>query len=458
MNKLNQGLLAAAWLASTVGPALARELPGPDEYAYSFPLQIQGDSEFFALDIPVGVYRSVSDPALRDAGVYNAGGQPVPRLFERPAEDDEDIEEAVNLGLMPLHGDEAERPDQLRLLLQQADTGITLELDAGDAAEKEGASPLKAYVVDARDLEHDIVALAFRWPEQPQGFIGRVMVEQSEDLQTWRRLGAASLADLEYGETRIEQNRVELSGKVSGYLRINWRNMPAGWSLEAVSGIYTSQGAPVARDELILDSSRPGDTDREFIFDAGGFPPVDRVNVILPDDNVVIRAGIFYRRDGEDRWRQAHNGIFYNVSRQGNALQSLPAAVPAARAGQWKIRVDSGVTADPVRLQLGWRPDRLVFLAQGSPPFELVAGRAQDRLEQFPQDKLLGDRSIFGVLRESSQAGGASIGTREVRAGPDQLKVAATQTWRVVLLWAGLVGAIALVGWLVYSLMREMRG
>jgi len=457
MTELNRALLAAIWLATLAGAALARDLPGPDEYAYSFPLEPRGNSEFFAVDVPIGVYRSVTDPALRDAGVYNADGQPVPRLFERPAGADEDIEEQVGLGLVPLHGDEAEQPDQLRLLLQQADTGITLELDAGETAGTEGDLPLKAYIVDARDLDLDITALDFSWPAQPQGFIGRVQVEQSENLQSWRRLGTASLADLEYGDTRIEQNRVVLSGKASAYLRITWNNMPAGWSLDAVSGVYTLQGAPAARDELLIDATPLDDSDREFTFDAGGFPPVDRINVVLPDDNVVIRAGISYRQNDTDRWRQVHNGIFYNISRQGNALESPPASIPVTRAGQWRIKINSGATAGPLRLQLGWRPDRLVFLAQGSPPFELVAGRAQDRVEGYPQDAVLGDRSIFTMLRESGRAGDASLGTRELRGGPDQLEVAATRTWRVALLWAGLVAAIVLVGWLVFSLMREMR-
>jgi hypothetical protein len=70
---------------------------------------------------------------------------------------------------------------------------------------------------------------------------------------------------------------------------------------------------------------------------------------------------------------------------------------------------------------------------------------------------MLGDRSIFKMLRESGQAGVATLGAREVRAGPDRLEVAATKPWRVALLWAGLIGAVLLVAWLVYSLMRDMR-
>ena len=457
MKFLFRGCLITAWLGLLAGPVFAQELPSADDYAYAFALTITDNTEFFELDVPLDVYRSVSDPSLRDAGVYNANGQPVPRIFEHPAGAENDIEEQVTLGAVPLHADVSEQPEQLRLLLQQAGAGINLKLESLEAGETSADRPLKAYIVDTRDLEHEIVALIFSWPKQPQGFIGRVTVEHGENLQHWRRLGNASLAALEYDETRIVQNRVELSAKVSDYLRISWRNMPDNWKLDAVTGIYTSQGHSATRDTVTLDSTAQGDSNREFIFDVGGYPPVDRVKLLLAGDNVVIRASIFSRQNDKDRWRLAHKGLFYNISRQGESLQSNPARVAVSRASQWKVKLDSGVTTDPVRIQLGWRPDRLVFVAQGSAPYELVAGRAQDRLQQFPQNAILGDRSIFRMLKETGQAGIATLGVREMRAGPDRLEVAATKTWRVALLWAGLLGAVLLVAWLVYSLMRDMR-
>ena len=454
--------LAHILLATVTGLAVAGELPDREEYAYGFPLEMQEGSEFLSATITLEVYRAVADPALRDAGVYNAAGQPVPRIFEHPTPKDTSTEQKTVLGLLPLYGQQADQPDQLRLLLHQNANGTTLDLDvrAGairDRGDADGEGPLTAYIIDVREFEFALKALDFVWQPLPQGFIGTVMVEDSDDLRHWRNLGTSTLAELQFEQTRIEQRRVSLGRKISDYLRITWQDMPVTWKLNAVTGIYTEQGTAASRDWLILDSFEPGETERELVFDVGGYPPVDRVNVLLPDDNVVVRASVFYRRGGQDSWRLAHNGIFYNISRQGRALQSPAAAVRDVRAGQWKIRIDSGMTTGPVRLQLGWRPDRLIFLAQGSAPFELVTGRAQDALDQFPQETVLGDNAIFRMLRESGQAGAAIVGTREVISGPDRLEISASKPWRVWLLWAGLTGAIVLVAWLVYSLMREMR-
>ena len=51
-------LILSVLLAGTTW-AMAAELPGRDEYAYGFPLVTEGESEFFAVDIPLDVYHSV---------------------------------------------------------------------------------------------------------------------------------------------------------------------------------------------------------------------------------------------------------------------------------------------------------------------------------------------------------------------------------------------------------------
>jgi hypothetical protein len=444
----------------------AAELPGRDEYAFGFPLAAPGDAEFFAVDLPLEVYRSVADPELRDVGVYNAEGQPIPRLVERPAAAAPGSEREIALGLIPLYGGQAEQSEQLRLLLMQEAGRTRLELDTERAAGEQPQQSLAGYLLDARELEHELQALALTWQPLEEGFIGTIRLDTSDDLRHWRHVGTSALADLKFRETRIEQNRLPLPPGISDFLRISWREMPDGWRLSSVHGVYTGESQSVARTWLELDpapiESESADSAGESLFDAGGYPPVDRVSLLLPEGNVVVRASIYYRPHGQDAWRLAHNGVFYKLSRQGNTLQSEPAPIQRGRAGplrasHWKVRVESGVTAGPVRLQLGWRPDQLLFLAQGTPPFELVSGRAQDALQQFPQATVLGDRSLFTMLRQSAEAGEAALGARVDIAGEAGLEISETVSWSVILVWAGLIAAVAVVAWLVYSLARENR-
>ena len=82
MNRPGWKLMIWIILMANAGLSAAAELPGRGEYAFGFPLLTEGDSEFFTVDLPIAVYQSVADSALRDAGVFNADGQPVPRVFE----------------------------------------------------------------------------------------------------------------------------------------------------------------------------------------------------------------------------------------------------------------------------------------------------------------------------------------------------------------------------------------
>ena len=462
------GLLTGLLLATITTMAIATELPARNDYAYGYDLATQGSSGFYSVAVPLDVYRSVTDPGLRDAGVYNADDQAVPRLFEHTPAKENNIEQEVTLALVPLYGQMPEQEEQLRLLLHQDATGTRIELNAPQQGfskthDENNTVPgekknLTAYIVDVSNLDQTLKVLTFNWQQQTHGFIGKVRLETGDDLQQWREVGSATLAELLHEDTRIEHNTLKLSAKLSDYLRFTWSDMPADWSLQSVTGTYAhaAKGVLSAHEWIALDPDQTNETGNEYLFDLDGYPPTDRINVLLPDENIVLRASVFHRRNETDNWRLSHNGIFYNITRQGKTLQSVATIVPEARASQWKIRIESGSTSGPIQLQLGWQPDQLVFLAQGSPPFELVTGRAHDRLEQFPQERVLGDNSIFDMLRQSGTAGIASLGPRRVIAGTDQLTVATTSSWRVLLLWAGLLAAIGLVGWLVFSLMREM--
>jgi hypothetical protein len=436
----------------------AADLPQRDEYAYRFTLGVEQAAEYLAVDVPLEVYRAVTDPTLRDAGVYNADRQAVPRIFEHPQPPNNAIEQTTSLGLIPLHGALAAQHEQLRLLMQRDANSTTLSLDTsrtgtGDAPP---TPPLAAYIVDLREFDQPFAALDFDWEGAEKGFIGTVTLEYSNDLQHWRRLAQATLADLQYEDTHIQQQRVKLERGAEDYLRVSWRDMPQGWRLKGINGIRSEQ-APVVRDWLELTPVEVSNDQREYVFDAGGYPPSDRLSLLLPGDNVVVRATVSYRHEPKDNWRQVYQGVFYHASRAGNDVTSPAAAIGDTRAGQWRVHIDSGTVNGALRLKLGWRPDRLVFLAQGTPPFELVSGRALDRIEQFPQEALLGDRAIFRMLADSGQAGTASLGPREQLAGAAALVVGATRTWRVALVWIGLIGAVALVGWLVLSLLRDMK-
>jgi hypothetical protein len=446
-------LLAA--LFACAGGVAAVDLPDPSAYAYRFPVAVERGAEYLAAPLPLDVYRAVSDPRIRDIGVYNAAGQAVPRLVERDEEKVEAVEQAVRLGVVPIYGDLEKAQERLRLLMQQTDRAITLQYDADAAPPQAPGQSLQAYIVDMRGYKEDFAALDFAWDAALSGFIGSVTVQGGDDLLKWRALGGGTLAELEFEGTRIRRDRVAVDGGGYDFLRITWRDLPSDWRLDTLHAVALGRGPDPSREWVELEAVDLSADGREFTFDLGGYPPVDRLDLVLPDSNVVVRASVHFQQDGSASWALAHEGLFYRVSRAGTLVASDPATTRPLRAARWSVRVHSGLAAGSVRLRLGWRPETLLFLAQGEPPYTLYSGRTRDALDQFPQESVLGDRGIFDVLRRSGAPGQAAIGARQTAAGAMAMEGARTWTWRTVLVWLGLVAAVAFVGWLAWSLMRE---
>jgi hypothetical protein len=432
------------------------DIPDRAAYAWQFPITIEQSAEFVATDIPLEVYRSASDSFLRDVGVYNAAGQAVPRIIRQHEEKPEDVEHRLALGIVPLYGELEQSQERLRLLMESNQSGTRLHFDSGALASEQPAESLQAYIVDLRDLEDETFTyLEFEWADSEAGFIGNIFVQQSDDLSRWRSLAHGTLADLEFEGTRIERNRVETHRETGDFLRITWSDMPEGWKLDSLTGIRRERGPDDEREWLVLTPVERSEDGREFIFDIRGFPPVDRANLVLAGNNVVVRASLDFRSGPESNWRRAHQGLFYNISRAGNEITSDPARLAIYRNSQWKVRIHSGRVDGNVKLRLGWRPEQLMFLHQGEPPFTLSSGRAQDSVENYPQHRLLGDNSLFTMLLDAGEPGRATVGTRSEAAGAVVMEGARTWTWRTVVVWIGLIGAVLFVGWMVWSLMRE---
>jgi hypothetical protein len=438
-------------------PALfaQNDLPQVGEYAWHFPIHIARNAEFLSAEIPLEVYRSVSDSSMRDLGVYNGTGHAVPRIVKQVSGQTSQVENATALGIVPLYGELAESERRLQLLMQQHGDLTTLRFDSQLPGASSSENTLQAVIVDLRDHDDPLHALDFEWANGYRGFIGSVKVEMSSDLMNWRAVTQGTLAELEFEGTMIEQRRIELPGASGSFLRLTWREMPEHWRPESVKGISRVRGPERERQWITLEPSQTGEDGRSFVFDLGGYPPVDRVDLEFSGHNVVVRAAVDLRHDADHGWVRSKEGLFYRIQREGHEIQSSPAEVGVNRGAQWRVTLLTGQVSGDVNLRLGWQAEQLQFLSQGEPPFVLATGRAQDAVLNYPQQRMLGDTAIFSMLERGGRGGEANIGERLAGAGSTALDKARAWTWRTVLVWLGLIGAVLFVGYLVWSLMRE---
>ena len=441
-------------LALLVVPLNAQEVAGPDEYAYGFPIQLENGtraSDFYSVELPLAVYQSVTDAQLRDLGVYDGANQPVPRVLRRSEPTVENDETKAALRFFPLPANEATAADDIRVLLQKGNGSTRVELTSS------GVEPVSAhrYVVDTQSFEQPFQAVDFEWAEVPTTFVAMVNIEGSQDLDRWTGIGNGAIANLQSAGNNVLQQRVSLTGGRFDYLRITVTDAPDSWQLTGTTGIELAKTSTVERRWETLQPTAT-DEDGGLIFDLGGNVPIDRLQIKLSEDNSVVR-GVLYYRTG-DRWVRWREGVFYHLKRNGRAITNEPIAISERRNRRFKFKILTGGTNVPVQLIVGWRPEKLIFLAQGQQPYTLVAGNSEERAAGFPQARRYGDPAIFDLAlnQDIATLAVANLGPRAVLGGTDRLRASEQRDWRQIALWAALVLAVLVVGWIAVSLLRQV--
>jgi hypothetical protein len=432
------------------------DAPELSDYAWGFPIEVSETASFYSVELPLEVNQSVTDPALRDAGVYNSQGNPVSRIFEQAGKDQESIERSIPLPALPLYRAES-RADDDRLTLEREGDSTRFKVDLEALLTPEADERLVAYIVDTRQSDDIVSAIDLVWGQIQPGFMGRIIVEGGNDLQNWRQVGSNVVAYLREDSASIEQRRIVLRRGDFDFLRIRWEGLPDDWYLSQVMGVHVEGSADTSRKFITLESDSVDAEDGGRVFSLGGAPVVDRLRVVLPEPNTVISARVMYWSERRDRWLEAGHGSYHHIIRNDNAVMSEPIRISRVRSSQFKVIVTRGPANAMVQLEVGWRPDRLLFLAQGDPPFVLAAGNADDELHQFPQQRIYGAQSLAELAERNGGVVEASLGQRYIIGGPERL-VATTQiNWQTVLLWLGLILGVVFVGFMAMKTIRELR-
>lgn len=431
--------------------------PGLQDYAWGFLIEAGEDASFYSVELPLEVNQSVTDPELRDAGVYNSDGSPVPRMFEQAGKDRDLVERSNPLPTLPLYETVDSRPDENRLFIEREGDSTRFKFDLEDLLALAEDERLLAYIVDTRQTDDNAVALDLVWAGMRPGFMGRVMVDGGNNLQEWSPVGSAVVAYLREDSASIEQRRVRLRRGDFDFLRIRWEGLPENWRLSQVMGVYADGAADALRKFVTLESTSVDADDGGRIFSLGGAPTVDRVRVVLPVPNTVISARVFYWSERYDRWLEAGHGSYHHIIRNNHAVVSDPLTINRTRTSRFKVVITRGPADVTMQLEVGWRPDKLVFLAQGQSPFTLATGSADDAMRQYPQDRTYGDRSLAALAESNGSVTAASLGPRYSLGGPDRLVATRQINWRTLALWFALVMGVVFVGLMASKTIRELR-
>src|SRR6202012_1455355 len=117
-----------------------------------------------------------------------------------------------------------------------------------------------------------------------------------------------------------------------------------------------------------IDTSEPNGT--AFLYHLPAPVAATGANVQLADDNSVARGQLFYAPMLDAKSRHAAASFVAFRLRDGDTVLSNDPLrnLNAQRARDWRVSFASPVTQAPT-LEIGYTPDRIVFLAQGGQPY-----------------------------------------------------------------------------------------
>ncbi|RNF85933.1 DUF3999 family protein [Montanilutibacter psychrotolerans] len=450
LTRLSICLVAAA--LPLVALAGARE-----DYAWQWPIQLQdGEGSAYRLPLDVEVYRQLRDPLLRDFDVIDRDGRPVPAaLFAAPAQTGSELRVALPLFALPAAT--ATAPMQGWELVSRADAdGRLRSVEARVSGPQSVSLPRNVLVLDASQLKAPVTALELQWPAGGEVNLG-YRLDASDDLDHWRQVAMhGRLVDLKQGGRALRNNRLSIDedGLRSRYLRLIPERNDATLAVSAVLAVHGATTADAPLQWLALRGTRGSDAGwTRLEYDSGGPFPLTVADVELPD-TYAIEWTLESRATPTAPWRMrfAHWMTFRDRQAGAGAASAPQVLGGLSRDRHWRLSTRAAVPGDPT-LRLGYAPEAATFLAQGKPPYALVAGSARARRADSPMPRLIDAmRERHGATWRPSPA---TLGERQPLAGDAALvPLPPKRDWTTWSLWAVLVLGAVVVGGFALSLVR----
>ena len=458
---MTRWLLLACMAAQTASAAL------PADYAQVIPIVTAGDSAAWQVELAAPVYAGSIDPNLRDLGVFNANGEAVPMKIQ-PAEYVDSITEqrsAVAVLALPQDPRSVEAND-LGLIVERDAKGRLRRIETQTVSDPEPFPVTREWLLDIEDAERGIDRLKLDWDDAGQGVIAHFQLTGSNDLQRWDSLNTdATVVDLQQDGARIERRIITFPTTRLRYLRL--RRLDTGVALSGlrteasrlnrVAGIAPLQWVDATVIDHVADlKANP----RLHLYSLPYSIPVSDVRVDLANDNGLAEVDILSPLDLGSiptRWTPRAHLIAFRLVQDGEHIDN--GAITLSRGSRMQtLRINSATAlATPPHLAVGYRPARLIFLAEGKGPFVLAVGSATARYADTPVDAALASlRTRYG---KDWQPSTATFGVAQASAGEQALQAPPVpRDWKRWLLWAVLIGAALVVGGIALSLLRNGQG
>ncbi|MEO8670665.1 MAG: DUF3999 domain-containing protein [Tahibacter sp.] len=440
------------------------------DYATEWPLSLsRDDGGAYRVMLTPEIYAAAQDPMLADIQVFNAAGVAMPTALlgpEAPLARSDAVQE-VSLRWFPLPvptGTDEAAAWEMHTQRDARGRVSRVDVTVRDAAAP-APRPGSAMLLDLSQIREPIAALHFEWQIPTEPFNTEFSLEESDDLTHWRRLrDNYTLAELVDGRSEsqrggsLRRDTMRINRRSAPFLRLTPLQGDAHIAITSIRAELPQAPAAPQWEWIDLDGRSVVEQKRTYYeYTLPARVPVQQLDVIAASANSAVEWNVRSRENERAVWQfRAGPWMGYQVSAGGHDEHSIPQSlVTATRDRIWRVEAAQPVAQTP-HLRLGYRPEVLVFLAQGDGPYSVAAGSARARRIDAPLPALIAD--LRTQRRDDWQPYPAYPDVAKVLAGSAALTPAPIPPkpvdWKSWLLWGLLVGATLIVGGMALSLLK----
>ncbi|MCZ8165155.1 DUF3999 family protein [Silanimonas sp.] len=437
----NRSLVFAMAVAVSAVPVLASDA----DFALAFPIDAPADAPVFAIELPAEAYATLTTSDLADLVVVDAQGREQPISLHRPPPPaPPQAPEAFALPLpIAVPGDAASMPGALELHVRRDAEGTlsALDLRSTDVVAY-GSAPAEWLIDVGAEARRGLDGLRLR-PQSDADFRTLVDIRGSDDLVHWEDLQSAlPVLRASSDGRRIERLDLRFARTTHRYLALRPVTGESALPIVAMlEGLRRREAEPAPLASRVLEAVAVSEDGLRVDFAPFGPLPVQQAEVRLVNGDGILE----YRIEEQvgERWQTVASGTAWRLSIGGETLEAAPA--PLWRSVMGPLRIQLAQPARPPSLVLGYAPDRVIVMANGTPPFRLLAGSARLRQASVGmEDTLAAIRRRQGADWQPPLAG---VGAAQTLAGAAALApptdVGRWGLWAVLGLGALVVGGLA---------------
>ena len=425
-----------------------------EDFAFGLILNTDDQGAFYKVTLPHDVYVNTVLNDLGDIKVFNSDDQVVPHDLRFSSNMEEDDQERIPLPFFPLSATKSMSETELSMRIETGSDGEIVNIERSKPSEKSAPA---AYLIDLAEREEGPASLELEWKTDGPGKLLPVIVEDSADLISWKRVGRSTLADLVFMNNRLQHGEINLIRKTDRYLRIRAENSVPLPRLTLVQAVFRPQHQPSTRRWFSTPFTEVKEDERIFLeVELAHNMVIDGVKVEFDQPNSLLNVRVSSSDvNGKRQFQGA--GLFYYLSDDGNVLYNEPLFFRQHRPTTLRLELmdkGTGAELDSTRILLGYTPQEMLFVARGSSPYLLAYGNG--KMADPPYTRKTAAFQSLAANSDQDIINNAEIGQRIILGGEKMLVVPTPSPWRKWILWLVLLGGVALLAAMAWSLMRKM--